>query len=85
MKTLLVSAALLGLLAGAAGAQDAAPVPGAPAPVAGKPAAPPPPPGGPTPAGAPMPGPREDRGPLPRLRRRKPLISGSRAAAPCST
>ena len=65
MKTLLVSAALLGLLAGAAGAQDAAPVPGAPAPVAGKPAAPPPPPGGPTPAGAPMPGPRGDRGALP--------------------
>ena len=41
MKTLLVSAALFGLLAGAAGAQDVtAPTPGAPAPVPGAPAAP---------------------------------------------
>lgn len=41
MKTLLVSAALFGLLAGAAGAQGVtAPTPGAPVPVPGAPAAP---------------------------------------------
>lgn len=42
MKTLLVSAALFGLLAAAAGAQGVtAPTPGAPTPVPGAPAAPP--------------------------------------------